>query len=458
VLDALCDLLNFGFLKREVVAGEPRFTMPQTIREYAREQLAASGEHEITRHRHASYFLALAEDAAPALVGPEQEIWLERLQTEHHNLQAAFRWSIAHDLELALQLAAALWRFWYARGHIREGRSWLELTLATGAGEKTIARVRALNGLGVLVWAAGDSERALELQDASLSLALEIGDEWGAAVAQGDRTLTEFQLHGDAERARRATEDVLHKYRALGDQYLEGLALTTLSIIALSQGDLAEAAGRVREALVIAQQSWDAGSQVPGLFNLAQTARRMGDLDQAAALYLEGLMLAHRLGAQEDLFYMLGAIGGVEIERQQFARAARLLGAAAAQSDRLGVPLQPLEQAQFDADTAAAEAALPDVVFSEAWTAGRSLSLDAAVREAREVLDTAGHSTPNHRLSDRELEVLRLLAAGRSDREIAAALFISLGTATTHVKHIRAKLGVHSRGAAVAHAIRHGLV
>jgi predicted ATPase/DNA-binding CsgD family transcriptional regulator len=457
-LDALGTLLNVGFLRREVVADAPRFIMPETISEYAREQLQVLGEEEAARHRHASYFLSLAAEAMPALLGPDQEAWLKRLQTEHRNLQAALRWSIAHDPELALQLAAALWRFWYARGHIREGCNWLERTLATRAGKKTIARVRALNGLGVLVWAAGDSERALELQDASLSLAREIGDEVGAAVAQGDRILTEFQLHGDADRARRATEELLRQNRALGDQYVEGLALTTLGNIALSQDDLAQAADWFREALAFARRSGDTGSQVLGLFNLAQTVRRMGELDQAAALYREGIVLARRLGAREDLFYMLAAAGGVEVERRQFAHAARLLGAAAAQSDLLGVPLQPLEQAQFDADRAAAQAALPEEVFSEAWNAGRSLTLDAAVREALDALGTCGPMAPSRLLSERELEVLRLLAAGRSDREIAAALYISLGTATTHVKHIRSKLGVHSRGAAIAYAIRHGLV
>jgi predicted ATPase len=134
VLDSLCALLNFGFLRREVVAGAPRFVMPETIREYAKEQLEASGEQEASQRRHAVFFLALAEDAMPALLGPDQAAWLDRLQTEHHNLRAAFRWSIAQDPELALQLAAALWRFWYARGHIREGRIWLERTLATGRG------------------------------------------------------------------------------------------------------------------------------------------------------------------------------------------------------------------------------------------------------------------------------------------------------------------------------------
>jgi DNA-binding CsgD family transcriptional regulator len=239
---------------------------------------------------------------------------------------------------------------------------------------------------------------------------------------------------------------------------MDGLVLTTLGTLVFIQGDLLEAAGWFREALTIAWRSGDAGSEVLGLSNLAETARRIGELDQVAASCLEGVLLAHRLGAKKGLLYILAAIGGVEVEQQQFARAARLLGAAAAQSDSLGVTLQPLEQAQFDADKAAAQAALSEDLFSEAWTAGTALSIDAAIDEAFEALNAARPITPNHRLSEREIEVLRLLAAGRSDREIAAALFISHGTATTHVKHVRAKLGVHSRGAAIAHAIRHGLV
>ena len=457
VLDGLVELIDHGLLNQEIVANEPRFTMPETICEYALERLEASGEAETTRRRHATYFLTLAEDAAPALMGPDQEAWLVRLETDHENLREALRWSLAHDPALSLRLAAALWRFWYAEGYLQEGRRWLDRVISTGAGEKTVARVRALNGLGVLIWTGGDHERARELQNASLTLAREIGDSWGVAAAQGDLAIIEFDQNGDAARAREVTEDVLLQFQALGDRYSEGIALTTLGTIACHQRDLPAATSRFQEALTIARESGDNHAVELSLCNLALSSRLKGDVDEAAIYYLEALKLAHRLNHSEDLLYCLAGIGGVEVARRRFERAARLLGAAAAMTDVVGTPMQSLEQEQFDRDTAAARVALPDASFSQAWDTGRSLSLDAAVAEALEAPAPTSRISLDHGLSDREIEVLRLLVRGMSDREIAAALFISPGTATTHVRNIRGKLGVHSRTAAAAYAVRHGI-
>ncbi len=457
VLDGLVKLTDHGLLNREIVAGELRFTIPETICEYALEGLEASGEAETARRRHATYFLTLAEDAAPALLGPDQEAWLVRLESEHDNLRAALRWSLAHDLALSLRLAAALWRFWSAHGYIQEGRRWLERTLDTGAAESTIVRVRALNGLGVLVWTGGDHDRARDLQNASLTLAREIGDSWGVAAARGDLAIIEFDQNGDAARAREVTEDVLRQFQVLGDRYSEGIALTTLGNIACRQGDLAAATSRFQEALTIARESGDTYAVELSLCNLALASRLNGDVDEAAASYVEALKLAHRLGHSEDLLYCLAGIGGVEVARGRFESAARLLGAAATMAEVVGTPLQSLEQEQFDRDTAAARAALPDPTFVHAWNLGRALSLDAVVAEVLDAPDPVSRASLNHGLSDREIEVLRLLVRGMSDREIAAALFISPGTATTHVRNIRGKLGVRSRGAAAALAIRHGI-
>ena len=457
VLDGLVELIDHGLLNREIVAGEPRFTMPETICEYALERLEASGEVETTLRRHAAYFLTLAEDAAPALTGPDQEAWLVQLESAHRNLRAALRWSLAQDPAVSLRLAAALWRFWHAQGHIREGRRWLERALATGAAESTIARVRALNGLAVLVWTAGDHERAQELQHASLTLAREIGDSWGLAAAQGDLAIIEFDQNGDAGNAREVTEDVLRQFQALGDRYSEGIALTTLGNIACRQGDLAAATSRFQEALTIARESGDNYAIEFSLCNLALSSRLKDDVDAAATYYVEALKLAHRLSHSENLLYCLAGIGGVEVARGRFERAVRLLGAAAAMADVVGTPMQSLEQEQFDRDTAAARAALPYVSFSKAWDTGRSLSLDAVMAEVLEAPDPASRRSPNRGLSEREIDVLRLLVRGMSDREIGAALFISPGTATTHVRNIRGKLGVRTRGAAAAYAVRHGI-
>ena len=457
VLDGLTELLTYGLVRRADGPDEPRFAMSETICEYALRVLETTGEAEEIQRRHAAFFLALAEDAAPQLLAPQYPLAAARLETEHENLRAALRWSLANDPEIAVRLAAALWRFWYFRGYVTEGQAWLEQALALSPGARTVARVRALNGLGVLAWTAGNLDRALALQNQSLSLAREIGDEWGVAAATLDHASVEFQRGVPAEHTRRETAEALQRFRLLGDRYGEGLALTALGDIAFCGGDLAAATTHFEEALALAQHTGHGVNLVLTLGNLAQAKRLAGDVEGAAARHREALELAAALGLQEDIIYALARVGGIAVEHQRFGRAARLLGAAASAADTLGVALQPAEQAQFDLDVATTLAALGGHAFEQAWAAGRALSIEAAVVEALAETRPTNGSIAGHDLSPREREVLRLLAAGKSDREIAEALFISKETASTHVKHVRRKLGVHSRAAAVAYAIRHDL-
>ena len=145
--------------------------MLETIRAYAQEQLAASGETEIARDAHAAFFLALAEAAAPRLHGPEQLSWLERLETEHDNLRAALAWSLERgETETALRLTGALGAFWRVRGHLSEGRAWLDRALAGGtAGGGGALRAKALQEAGTLAWCQGDYGAATALLEESLA-------------------------------------------------------------------------------------------------------------------------------------------------------------------------------------------------------------------------------------------------------------------------------------------------
>src|SRR5215210_8085288 len=132
----------------------------------------------------------------------------------------------------------------------------------------------------------------------------------------------------------------------------------------IHKGDLAESTRRFEEALAIARESGDSRRQVLCLCNLAQTVRLAGELDQATLFYAEGLRLAHRLGAQDDILDSSAGLGGLALARRQFESAACLLGMATAVADALGSPLQPAEQAQFQRDVAAVQAALPEAAFS----------------------------------------------------------------------------------------------
>ncbi len=175
----------------EQADGEPRFALLETMRVYALEQREAAGEDDALRRAHAAWRLALAEEAEPALTGADQDMWLERLEREHDNLRAALRWlRESDDGEAGLRLAAALWRFWHVRGHIGEGRAWLEELLARGplaaAAAAAAGRAAALNAAGRLAHAQGEYDRASTLLTESLALRRAAGDREGAAQALSD--------------------------------------------------------------------------------------------------------------------------------------------------------------------------------------------------------------------------------------------------------------------------------
>jgi predicted ATPase/class 3 adenylate cyclase len=168
VLDGLSSLVDKSLLKQEEGAGgEPRFVMLETIHEFAREKLQESEESEDIRRLHAEYFLALAEEAEPAVEGAQQPVWLERLEEEHDNMRRALSWSLGQgqDSELALRMSAALGEFWYLRGYFGEGRRWLEEALAKSGRTPTAARARALQRVSWLAFQQGDLDRAEEASE-----------------------------------------------------------------------------------------------------------------------------------------------------------------------------------------------------------------------------------------------------------------------------------------------------
>ena len=204
------------------------------------------------------------------------------------------------------------------------------------------------------------------------------------------------------------------------------------------------------------------------LANLGATARARGEPSWAEAYFREALGTQREIGELEGIVYTLNGLAGVALDRGRTERAARLLGAAAALADATGVVVEPIDREQVEQDTAAARDRLGEGAFAAAWEAGRALALGAALAEAV-AADDAGAALPpsrpestrpvaTHGLTERELDVLRLLVAGRTDREIAEALFIGLRTAQGHVANILAKLGVGSRTAAATAAIAAGIV
>jgi tetratricopeptide (TPR) repeat protein len=330
VLDAVGALLDQSLLRREVpVAGEARETEPrvgmlETIREYALEQLAASGEEGAVRDAHPAYYLSLAEAAEPALRGPEQAVWLDRLEAEHDNLRSALSWTREHGaIEEGLRLAGALWRFWQVHGHAGEGRRWLMGALAGTAGGTMAARARALRGAGDLAWGQGDYGQAVAHLEQSLVLFRALGDRQSSADALNTLGLV---LHGQGAYGRAAAlyEEALALHRELRNTRSIATALGNLGNVAADQGEYERAVALYEEALALQRELGDRRSVAISLDNLGSVAYDQGEDGRATALHEESLALRRELGDKTGSAYALGNLGAVALQQGEYERAAKL--------------------------------------------------------------------------------------------------------------------------------------
>ena len=476
VLDGIAALVDQSLLvRRDGPEGEeatgPRFAMLETVREYALERLRESGEEEQIRCRHAAYFLALAERTETGLRAPIDAGALDRLAAEHDNLRAALdRFERAGDAEGGLRLAGALWRFWYSRSHRAEGHGWLARLLAAADGVAPAVRAKALVGLGNLAHGARSDERAVAPLTEGLALWRQLGDPRETAEALVMLGI-KFENRGAYDEAIPLLAEAETLFRDLGAEPWVAVARHHLGVLAFGRGDLARAATLLDEAVAMHRALGGEGTS-PGwlasaLNDRGVVARALGDHARAAALHAESLVLWQREGTLEGVADALANVATLAQTRGEAARAARLFGAAAALGEALGYAFELPERAAHERAVAALRDELGVDGFAAARDAGRGLALGAAVAEAS-VLGTAppaSPAVPAHAasagpggLSPRELEVLRRLVAGGSNREIADALFISPRTVQTHLASIFAKLGVATRAAAVASAYHHRLV
>jgi predicted ATPase/class 3 adenylate cyclase/DNA-binding CsgD family transcriptional regulator len=474
-----------------------RFGMLETIREYARDKLEASGDEDGSRRAHAAHYLAFAGAAVPELTGPDQALWLKRLESDHDNLRAAIRYSLdAGSAETALRLASALWGFWLARGYLGEGRRWLDEALATVDGAPATVRAKALHGAGVLAHYQGDYDRAEALCTESLALYRKVGDERGVAGAlsglalaartRGDyaaaqstfeqaleifrrlgdrqavaRTLDRLGLAvwfaGDDERFRVLVEESLAAFRELEDVEGIGLCLLHLGVVALSQGDPSSARPPLEESLAIWRELGDRRTIVKATYFLGDAASGRRDHAAARTLYEESLSLSIELGDRWISAISLEGLARVALATGQPEAAARLLGAADALRDATGATRSAYFRALYERNLAQTRARLGDDAFDTAWAAGRTLTPEQAPAVLGAPASAAAADQP-HGLTAREVEVLRLVAEGHTDAQVAERLVLSLRTVHAHLRSIYRKLDVRSRSAATRYAVENGLV
>jgi predicted ATPase len=420
ILNSLESLMDKSLL-RQIAAGdgEPRFSMLETIRDYATEQLIGSDEYELVRHAHAHYFLALAEQAEPELTGPHQADWLARLEGEHDNLRAALGWAREQNAaETALRLAGALWRFWYTRGYLSEGRSWLDQALAMvehglpvlhaeapndisapAASANTIAgmtaHANALHGAGSLAWAQGDYVKSQALYEQSLALRRNVGDKRGIAASLNNLG-TVAQSQQDRATAQRFYEEALALFRELGDQLYLARLLNNLGVMAQEAGDYEPAYTYHEESLALRRALGDQLGIAMSLANLGEEAQSQGKSAQAIAHYVESLTLRATLGDKEGIAYCLEGLAEIARARGQPKRAARLWGAAEILREELGVPLPPSARTRYDQLVADTRASFGAAQFDAAFANGRSMSLAQVAAEAQAMISTRRTTDENH--------------------------------------------------------------
>jgi len=337
ILDGVASLIDKSLLQQTEQEGEePYLLMLETIREYGLECLAASGEMQATRQAHAAYYLRLTEEAEQQLLGAEQVLWLDRLEREQDNVRAALSWLIeSGELETALRLGGALWRFWWMRGHLSEGRAVLErLLMASGAGASSI-RAKALIGAGVLTGEQGNWSQAEILCEESLRLFRALQD-WRGIVTSlwmlGHAAITT----GKYAEARILGGEALSLSRQVKDTWGIATSLEILTSTAHDEGKYEEARAWGEEYLTYARKAGDTRTTAHALLMLGVVNFSLGDLVRGHTLLMEGLALSKEVGDERNIAYALSFLGMVTFLQGEYATAPALFEESLARAGRVG--------------------------------------------------------------------------------------------------------------------------
>ncbi|MGQ0848693.1 MAG: adenylate/guanylate cyclase domain-containing protein [Actinomycetota bacterium] len=380
VVDDLESLIDQSLIQRDEPFGLTRLRLLDTIREFAWERLAVTGETEAIRQRHAEAYLEVAQAVEPHLLGRDQARWLDRLQLDHHNLRTAFDWGIeANDPNLCLGLAGTLWRFWQFRGHLDEAAERVRsaLSLVGGADRR---RAKAYEAAGGIAYWRGDMVEAETMYRTCLDLVGKLDDRTAEANARYNLS---FSLASDSIERIELRQEALAVYQSLNDQSGIAKALWSLGSLFSGAGDLSEARRLLHESLALFRKLDEPFGIGWCLYSLASTEFLDGNVPATLAYLQEGLALFHEVGDLSAIVLFLDYLALVAWHRRCSDRALRLAGAASRLGERGGFGLidpefdlpeiEPLRTAMLQAASAQ-----PDLV-----AAGAAMSPDDAVGYAQ---------------------------------------------------------------------------
>jgi predicted ATPase len=422
-LDLVSALVSRSLLRQqEQPDGEPRFSMLETIREYALERLEMRGEAAEARRRHAQHFMALAEEAEPWLTRSQAGLWMDRLELDQDNLRAALVWSDSVSEANALaRMAVRLWYFWYLRGHFDDAERWigraldratepetrLDLLIAAAnlaffqddaatsirmwseaielgrAHGNQRAVARSLARRGFMLRNIGEMERAVADADEALAIARRLDDSWLLGhVLHGFAQVA--RAKGDVDAAEAAWSEALARFREVDEAYMVAHMVNNLGSVALQRGELDNAMRLCTEGLALIRQRDDRFALRPALVNLLRIAHRLGDEERALAMAREVVTLGARQGSPVVVAHALDGIAWVATRRGSPGRAARLLGAARELRRAAGYADRPEQlPLQHDAE-ALARAALGEETYTTIRADGEAMTLEQAATDALE--------------------------------------------------------------------------
>ncbi len=477
VIEVLVHLVNKSLvLAEEQESLEPgttqvRYRLLDTMRMYTQDKLQQAGLWEQLCALHAEWYLNLAEQANEHLQGDDALLWFDLLEREMTNFRAALTRSLANgQFDTAARLAGALQRFWITHNHFSEGRHWFE-TLLTQQGNtlSPTQQTRILFGASEFARYQGAYDRACSLLQEEMTLLDTLDDAPGHAEA-----LTCFGivtgLKGDYEQGIQFCQRGLAAYRELDYQPGICTALTTLAFLTLAQGNATQAIPLSQEAIRLLRTTGHRTHLLYSLFTLAQAALFQEDRILARTTCQEAIQLAQALQHTYGLAASLGLIAGLASLEGQSIQAARFFGAAQALQTRIKTPHPPAGRALLERMVFSLRATLGAEVFLTHFIAGQQCSLEQILQEATAFLHllsstaqtTAASTTPASSvlavLSQREREVLTLVATGLTDIQVAQYLVLSPRTVSKHLQSIYTKLHINSRSAATRLAFEEGLI